>query len=138
MRDYRYWPADIDEVEPKKSWISQPVPPENVGVLVPSQQRSLHAVIAQSLKDTEALIGRLELGVRVADSGRGLIRDLDVQCRRAARGPFCCTAVGAGIARTPCCGTSLLMGAAVLTDRLFVMGRMSQRRGGSIHVQNNS
>ena len=53
-----------------------------MGVLVPSQQRSLQAVIAQSLKDTEALIARLELGVVVAVSGRGLIRDLYVACRK--------------------------------------------------------
>ena len=56
-----------------KSLINQPVPPDNVGLMVPSQQRSLHAMVAQSLKETEALIGRLECGVRVADSGRGLI-----------------------------------------------------------------
>jgi hypothetical protein len=62
--------------------INEPLPPENVGVLVPGRQRSLHAVIAQSLKDVEALIGRLEAGVGVADSGRGLIRDLYVGCRR--------------------------------------------------------
>ena len=31
-----------------------------VGVLVPSQQRSIHAMVAQSLKETEALINRLE------------------------------------------------------------------------------
>ena len=30
----------------------------------------------------EALIARLEVGVRVADSGRALIRELYVQCRR--------------------------------------------------------
>ena len=64
------------------SLINEPVPPDNVGVLVPGRQRSLHAVIAQNLKDTEALIGRLEAGVAVADSGRGLIRDLYVQCRK--------------------------------------------------------
>jgi len=63
------------------SLISKPLPPENVGVLVPGRQRSLHSVIAQSLKETEALIARLEAGVGVADSGRGLIRDLYVQCR---------------------------------------------------------
>jgi len=50
--------------------------------MVPSQRRSLHAIIAQNLKDTEALLGRLELGVRVADSGRGLVRDLYVGCRK--------------------------------------------------------
>ena len=82
MRDDRYRPFDIEELEDKPSLINEPVPPDNVGVLVPSQQRSLHAVIAQNLRDTEALIGRLEFGVRVADSGRGLIRDLYVQCRK--------------------------------------------------------
>ena len=51
-------------------------------MMVPSQRRSLHAIIAQNLKDTEALLGRLELGVRVADSGRGLVRDLYVGCRK--------------------------------------------------------
>jgi hypothetical protein len=65
-----------------KSLINQPVPPDNVGLMVPSQQRSLHAMVAQSLKETEALIGRLECGVRVADSGRGLIRELYVEARK--------------------------------------------------------
>jgi hypothetical protein len=63
------------------SFINQPVH-ENVGVLMPSQQWSLHAVIAQNLKDVEGLIARLELGVGVADSGRALVRDLYVQCRK--------------------------------------------------------
>ena len=80
----KYWPRTSEELAEDpipRSLINQPVH-ENVGVLVPSQQRSLHAVIAQSLKDTEALIGRLEAVVRVADSGRALIRELYVQCRR--------------------------------------------------------
>ena len=38
--------------------------------------------MAQNLADIESLIARLESGVRVADSGRGLIRDLYVQCRK--------------------------------------------------------
>ena len=62
--------------------INEAVPPENVGVLVPLRQRSLHAVVAQNLKEVEGLIARLEAGVGVADSGRGLIRDLYVQSRR--------------------------------------------------------
>ena len=45
-------------------------------MLVPAQQRSLHVMVVQSLKETEALINRLEVGVRVADSGRALIREL--------------------------------------------------------------
>ena len=84
MRDdkYRPWNWTDDAVPNSVSLLNQPLPPENVGVMVLSQQRSLHAIIAQNLKDTEALIGRLELGVRVADNGRGVIRDLYVQCRR--------------------------------------------------------
>jgi hypothetical protein len=64
------------------SFINQPVPPDNVGVLMPSQQRSLHAIVAQNLADVEGLIGRLELGVGVADNGRALVRDLYVQSRK--------------------------------------------------------
>ena len=62
--------------------LNEPLWPDNVGVLVPGRQRSLHAVMAQNLKDVEGLIARLELGVAVATSGRGLIRDLYVQCRK--------------------------------------------------------
>jgi hypothetical protein len=85
MKDDKYRPrsgAELAEDAVPVSLINEAPPPDNVGVLVPGRQRSLHAVIAQNLKDTEALIGRLELGVRVADSGRGLIRDLYVQCRK--------------------------------------------------------
>jgi len=62
--------------------LNEPIAPENVGVLVPSQQRSLRAVIAQNLKDVESLIDRLESGVAVADAGRALIRELYVQARK--------------------------------------------------------
>ena len=80
---YRPWDwADDDAPGAGVSFISRPPMPDNVGVLVPAQQRSLHAVIAQSLKDIEGLIARLETGVRVADSGRALIRDLYVGCRK--------------------------------------------------------
>jgi hypothetical protein len=64
------------------TFINEPLPPDNVGVLVPGRQRSLHAMVAQNLADVEALIGRLEVGVGVVDSGRGLVRDLYVQCRK--------------------------------------------------------
>jgi hypothetical protein len=39
-------------------------------------------MVVQSLEETEALINRLEVGVRVADSGRALIRELYVQARK--------------------------------------------------------
>jgi hypothetical protein len=82
MRDDRYRPAGIEEIADSVSLLNEPLPPDNVGVLVPSQQRSLHVMVVQSLKETEALINRPEGGVRVATSGRGLIRDLYVQCRK--------------------------------------------------------
>jgi hypothetical protein len=83
--DKKYTPRTFDELAADPipvTVLNEPLPPENVGVLVPSQQRSLHAVVAQNLADVEGLIARLELGVVVADSGRGLIRDLYVQCRK--------------------------------------------------------
>jgi hypothetical protein len=85
MMDDKYHPRTFEELasDPTPvSWLNEAPAPDNVGVLVPKGQRSLHAVVAQNLKDVEGLIGRLELGVRVADSGRGLIRELYVQSRR--------------------------------------------------------
>ena|SRR5215469_13385828 len=79
----RYHPRTVDEIDGSGvSLLNEPLLPENVGVLVPGRQRSLHAVMAQNLKDVEGLIARLELGVAVATSGRGLIRELYVQCRK--------------------------------------------------------
>jgi hypothetical protein len=82
MRDERYRPFDIEELEDKPSLMNEAVAGDNVGVPVPAQQRSLHVMVVQSLKETEALINRLELGVAVADSGRALVRELYVQSRR--------------------------------------------------------
>jgi hypothetical protein len=81
----KYWPRTSEELAQDpipRGFINQPLPPDNVGVLVPSQQRSLRAVIAQNLADAEALIGRLDARVVVADSGRELIRELYVQARK--------------------------------------------------------
>jgi len=64
------------------SLINESLPPDNVSTLGRAKQRSLHAVVAQNLADVESLIAGLELRVAVADSGRGLVRDLYVQCRR--------------------------------------------------------
>jgi hypothetical protein len=47
--DRRYWPRQLDEIEGGRvSLIKEPVPPDNVGVLVPHRRRSLHAIVAQS------------------------------------------------------------------------------------------
>ena len=44
--------------------------------------RPLHAVIAETLANVELLLTQLEAGVRVADSQRGLVRDLFVATQR--------------------------------------------------------
>jgi hypothetical protein len=84
MMDGKYTPRTIDELAADPipvTVLNGPLPPENV-VLVPARWRPIHALIAECLASTEALVNRVELGVRVADSGRGLIRDLYVQCRK--------------------------------------------------------
>jgi hypothetical protein len=78
----KYSPAQLDEIEERPSFINRPLLPDNVAVLVPRRQRSLHAVVAQNLADVDGLIARLDLGVDVAYSGRELIRELYVQCRK--------------------------------------------------------
>jgi hypothetical protein len=69
-------------MEDRGSFISRPLLPDNVAMLVLRQQRSLRAVVAQNLKDVEGLIDRLDAGVAVADSGQALIRELYVQARK--------------------------------------------------------
>ena len=44
--------------------------------------RPLHAVVAECLANVELLLGQLEAGVRVADSQRGLGRELYVATQR--------------------------------------------------------
>jgi hypothetical protein len=59
----KYWPAQIDEIENRRSLICEPLPPENVISL--RKTRSLHAVLCEALIDTQALLARLEAGVQV-------------------------------------------------------------------------
>ena len=81
----RFCPQTSDELAADPipvSFINRPPLPDNVATLVPRQRRSLHAVVAQNLADVDGLIARLDLGVDVAYSGRELIRELYVQCRK--------------------------------------------------------
>jgi L-alanine-DL-glutamate epimerase-like enolase superfamily enzyme len=58
----RYRPRTLEELasDPAPvSWINQPVPPDNVATLVP-RQRSIHAVLVESLNSAQALLTRLE------------------------------------------------------------------------------
>ena len=83
--DGKYTPRTLEELADDSipvTVLNEPLPPENVGVLVPARRRPIHALIAECLASTEALVNRLELGVRVADSQRPVIRELYVQCRK--------------------------------------------------------
>jgi hypothetical protein len=59
----KYWPAQVDEVEDRRSLINEPLPPPNV-VSLP-KVRSFHAVLIENLNSTRALLQRLEDGVHV-------------------------------------------------------------------------
>ena len=63
----RYHPAQLNEIEDRGSLISRPLLPENVAALVPRQPRPLHAVLAENLNSTRALLRHLEDGVIVSD-----------------------------------------------------------------------
>ena len=76
----KYHPAQINEIENRRSLISDPPPPENVISLPKS--RPLHAVLVESLNSTQALLRRLEDGVTVPrDQQREIVRLLYVATR---------------------------------------------------------
>src|SRR5262249_5393013 len=100
MGDKKYTPRTLDELADDPipvTVLNEPLRPENVGVLVPGRQRSLHAVLAQNLKDVEGLSARLELGVAGANSGRGLILGLHVWWRKQREAHS--AAAGTGVRR---------------------------------------
>ena len=76
----KYWPAQIDEIENRRSLICEPLPPENV-ISLP-KARSLHAVLIENLNSTRALLRRLEDGVHVPrQQQREIVRLLCVSTR---------------------------------------------------------
>ena len=80
----KYWPAQIKELEGRKSFISQPLPPENVITL--PRSRHLLAVLVENLNSTRALLRRLEAGVQVQHNGqREVVRALYVATRNQAQ-----------------------------------------------------
>jgi len=84
VRQVRYRPAQIDEIENRPSLISEPPPPPNVVSLPKS--RSLRAVLAESLSTTQALRRHLEDGVSVQnDAQREIIRLLYVATRHQVK-----------------------------------------------------
>ena len=80
----KYWPAQIDEIENRRSLISEPAPAENVIAL--PRSRPLHQVLVESLNATKALQRRLEDGVSVSkNQDREIIRLLFVATRHQVK-----------------------------------------------------
>jgi hypothetical protein len=83
----RYWPRQFDEIEGTPvSWLNEPVPPPNVSALVQTKQRSLHAILVETLNSTRALLRRLEAGVTVPrQEQREVVRLLYVAAQHQAK-----------------------------------------------------
>jgi hypothetical protein len=84
----RYWPRQFEEMASDRtpvSWLNEPAPPDNVATLVP-RQRSIHAVLVESLNNTKALLARLEAGVTVPrQEQREVVRLLYVATRHQVK-----------------------------------------------------
>jgi len=84
MRDDRYRPADIAEMEQKVSLLNEPI--REVIPLRPVQARPLHAVLVERLNSTQALLTRLESGVCVPrEQQRESVRLLYVATRQQVK-----------------------------------------------------
>ena len=76
----KYNPAQLDEIENRRSLISELVPPDNVVSL--RRSRPLHAVLVENLNSTKALLRHLEDGVTVSDDEQcEIVRSLFVATR---------------------------------------------------------
>jgi hypothetical protein len=86
--DDKYRPRTFEELagDPTPvTLINEPLPPDNVTTLVP-RQRSIHAVLVESLNSTQALLTRLENGVCVPkDQQREVVRLLYVATRHQVK-----------------------------------------------------
>jgi hypothetical protein len=89
MRDDKYWPRDIAEVEDKVSLINEPLTSPDGTVALPTVYREppLHSVLCKSLVQTKELLNRLEArGVYVPRDGqREVVRALYVATRNQVR-----------------------------------------------------
>jgi hypothetical protein len=84
----RYWPRWPDEIEDTpRTWLNEPVPPDNVRTIARAERRPLHAVLVESLNSTRALLQHLERGgVHVPrQEQREIVRLLYVAARHHAK-----------------------------------------------------
>jgi hypothetical protein len=88
-RDRRYHPRSFDELATDPipaTFINETEPPDNVRALAQPKARSLHAVLVESLNNTQALLTRLENGVHVPrNDQREIIRLLYVATRHQVK-----------------------------------------------------
>jgi len=87
MRDDRYRPADIAEVEPKVSLLNEPIHDEVIELRPGQSAASLYAALAGALSQVRGLVERMEnRGVVVRqDSQREVIRENYVASRRLVK-----------------------------------------------------
>jgi hypothetical protein len=80
--DRRFRPCEITELANPVSLLNEPLSPD----IAPRRQLPLSALIAANLANTEALLARLEGGVRCrSDEGRDGIRELYLSAKHFAR-----------------------------------------------------
>jgi hypothetical protein len=92
MRDERYRPADIAEVEEKPSLINEPVRDEVIELRPGQSAASLHALLVGVRNQAQALLDRLETrGVYVPrDAQREVVRALYVATRNQVKALAAC------------------------------------------------
>ena len=85
----KYRPRTFEELADDRTpvtFVNELSPPDNVSTLVRTGQRSLHAVLCESLKQTKELLARLELGVYVPRAEqREIIRLLYIATRHQVK-----------------------------------------------------
>jgi hypothetical protein len=92
MRDDRYRPADIAEVEQKVSLLNEPVHEEVIELRPGQSAASLYALLVRVRNQAQALLDRLETrGVYVPrDAQREVVRALYVATRNQIRALAAC------------------------------------------------
>jgi len=92
MRDDRYRPADVAEVEQKVSLLNEPIHDEVIELRPGQSAASLHALLVGVRNQAQALLDRLETrGVYVPkDQQREVVRLLYVATRNQVRALAAC------------------------------------------------
>jgi hypothetical protein len=98
------------------SLINEPLPPDNVRVLVQPKARSLHAVLCEALTNTQALLTRMEAGVVVPrEQQREIVRLLYVATRHQVEALAAVLGIGPRAARPENPAPGLAKGTVIAT-----------------------